>query len=264
VANWLNGMHLLCFPLSQSESRKTSSWLLLLSLFSHTPKIKCYVLALAYSHQCTQIFSISSQSLLNHRLRKSVSVGINVSQSVGTQFTMSPLGDCTHYTPGEGKKAFKTHGSSWANQAVCRGKVLCILSIITLARTIPSVPSGTLVPTVPSIPSVPIHQKTIPSVSSDILVTTVTSVTTVPIHQKSIKSVPLGTLVTTVTTVPSHQKSIRSAQGRWQDITGPYPRTTVCLLSMNCHRVCNKGIILILVILIVSGQVSITYKRKTI
>jgi hypothetical protein len=59
---------------------------------------------------------------------------------------------------------------------------LCILSIITLARTITSVLSGTLVPSVPSV----------------------------PIHQKSITSVPSGTLVPSVTTVPIHQRTIRN------------------------------------------------------
>lgn len=202
MASWLDGIYLLWFPFRQYESRKTSFWLLLLSSFSHTAKRKCCMLTLAYSHQCAQLFSISPQSLLNPRLHKSISGDINVSPSLGTQFTMPPVDDYAHCTPGEGEKAFKTHGSPWADQAVCQGKVLCILSFITLARTISSVPSGT------SAPTVPIHQKSITSVPSSTLVT---SVTTVPIHQRTITSIPSGTLAPSAPSTSIHQRTITSA-----------------------------------------------------
>ncbi len=72
VVNWLDRIHLLCFSLKQSASRKTSFWPSLRSSFFRATKRKCCILPPVSSKQHVQFLSIFSQRLFNHHLRKDV------------------------------------------------------------------------------------------------------------------------------------------------------------------------------------------------
>ena len=72
VVNWLDRIHLLCFSLKQSASRKTSFWPSLRFSFFRATKRKCCILPPVSSKQHVQFLSIFSQRLFNHHLRKDV------------------------------------------------------------------------------------------------------------------------------------------------------------------------------------------------
>jgi hypothetical protein len=110
-------------------------------------KRKYCMLTLARSHQCTQLFSISSQRPLNHRLRKSIVVT-----------TQEPIGrDPIHHV---------------ILRPVPSGTL--VTSATIGQRQLTSVPSGTLVT------SVTIGHKQLTSVPSGTLATSVTSVPSEP------------------------------------------------------------------------------------